>query len=128
MIVVDVNVLVHLHMPGKESAAAEALLESDSEWVAPVLWRSEFRNALAGYLRRGELTLKSACLIQHEAEVLMSEGEYDVDSLRVLELADRSACTACDCEYVALAQRLGCRLVTRDEQILQTFPEVAVSL
>lgn len=49
MIVVDSNVLAYLYLPGEYSTAAEALLEQDSDWAAPILWRSEFRNILAGY-------------------------------------------------------------------------------
>ena len=52
MIVVDSNILAYLYLPGEFTAAAEALLEREPEWAAPPLWRSEFRNLLAGYLRR----------------------------------------------------------------------------
>ena len=44
-----------------------------------------------------------------------------------LELAKRSRCTAYDCEFVALAKRLGTGLVTSDRQVLSAFPETAVS-
>ena len=128
MIVVDANVLVHLHLPGKDRAVAEALLESDPDWVAPVLWRSEFRNALATHLRRAGLTLDQALRVQGEAEDLMSGGEYDVDSDAVLRLAEGSGCSAYDCEYIALAKKLGVRLVTRDEKVLCAFPDVATAL
>lgn len=128
MIVVDVNVLVHLHLRGTSTVAAEALLESDSDWVAPVLWRSEFRNTLGTHLRCGGLTLEQALWIQDEAEDLMSGAEYDVDSATVLRLAQSSGCSAYDCEYVALARRLGTRLVTSDRQLLRTFPGVATPL
>ncbi len=43
-------------------------------------------------------------------------------------VADRSDCSAYDCEYVALAKRLGVKLVTMDRKVLRAFPEVAVSL
>jgi predicted nucleic acid-binding protein len=52
MIVVDTNVLAYLYLPGEYTAAAETLLEQDSDWAEPILWRSEFRNILARYLRR----------------------------------------------------------------------------
>ena len=51
MIVVDVNVLAYLLIPGKFTEAAEQLLAEDSAWVVPRLWRSELRNILATYLR-----------------------------------------------------------------------------
>jgi predicted nucleic acid-binding protein len=60
MIVVDSNVLAYLYLPGEFSAKADALLESDPEWAAPILWRSEFRNILAGYLRRKTISFEQA--------------------------------------------------------------------
>jgi predicted nucleic acid-binding protein len=128
VIAVDANVILGLHLPGEGTSAAKSLLQTDPDWIAPVLWRSEFRNALAKYVRRGDLTLDEALRIQAEAEGLLRGGEYDVESDTVLRLAESSGCSAYDCEYVALAQRLGCRLVTRDEKLLSAFPEVAVPL
>lgn len=52
----------------------------DAEWVAPILWRSEFRNILAGFMRRGLLTAAAAIDLQTEAEGLMAGAERDVDS------------------------------------------------
>ena len=128
MIAVDANVLVYLYRPGEHTSAAASLLEDDPHWVAPVLWRSEFRNTLATHVRRTGLTLDLALRIQGEAEDLMRGSEYDVDSDTVLRLAETSGCSAYDCEYVALAKRLGCRLVTRDEQVLRAFPDIASAL
>src|SRR5690606_40886482 len=82
MIVVDSNVIAYLYLPGECTAAAEALLERDPEWAAPVLWRSEFRNILAGYLRRDALTFEQALALQQEAESLLAGLEYEVDSDR----------------------------------------------
>jgi hypothetical protein len=39
-----------------------------------------------------------------------------------------SDCSACDCEFVALAMRLETRLVTLDKKILRAFPGRAVAL
>lgn len=128
MIVVDSNVLAYLYLPTDHTARAEALLQRDPEWVAPVLWRSEFRNILAGYMRRGVLSLEAALELQAEAESLMSGREYDVPSPRVLELVQRSDCSAYDCEFVALATQLGVQLVTRDARLLKAFPEATVRL
>ena len=128
MIVVDSNVLAYLYLPGEYSPIAEALLEHDSEWVAPVLWKSEFRNILAGHLRRNDLTFEQACSVQREAEGLLSGSEFEVDSLSVLELVRDSDCSAYDCEFIALAMRLETKLVTMDKKLLRAFPKTAVPL
>lgn len=128
MIVVDSNILAYLYLPGDFTAQAEQLLTEDSHWVAPVLWRSEFRNILAGYIRRGSLTLAQAYALQLEAEGLLNGREYEVDSLDVLELVKTSECSAYDCEFVALAKKLGVRLATMDKKLLRNFPERAFSI
>ncbi|MEZ0472909.1 type II toxin-antitoxin system VapC family toxin [Luteimonas salinilitoris] len=128
MIVVDSNVLAYLYLPGEFTVAAENLLERDPEWAAPLLWRSEFRNILAGYLRRGSLSFEQASALQSEAERLLAGLEYEVDSRSVLELVRGSDCSAYDCEFVALAERLGTKLVTMDGKILRAFPKIAVVL
>jgi predicted nucleic acid-binding protein len=128
MIVVDSNVLAYLYLPGEYTAIAEALLENEPEWAAPILWRSEFRNILAGYMRRGALTFEQACMLQLEGESLMTGLEFEVDSLGVLELVRDSDCSAYDCEFVVLAVRLETKLVTMDKKLLRAFPQHAVAL
>ena len=128
MIVVDSNVVAYLYLPGEHTAAAEQLLEREPEWAAPVLWRSEFRNILAGYLRRRMLTFEQACSLQTEAEALLAGSEFDVESQVVLELLRDSDCSAYDCEFIALAKRLETKLVTVDEKLLRAFPKHAIGL
>ncbi|MSQ20874.1 MAG: PIN domain-containing protein [Betaproteobacteria bacterium] len=128
MIVVDSNVLAYLYLPGEYTAQAEVLLERDSNWAAPILWRSEFRNILAGYMRRKTLTFEEACMVQEEAEGLLFGAEFEVDSTAVLQLVRDSRCSAYDCEFMALANQLNSKLVTVDKKLLQAFPERAVAL
>lgn len=128
MIVVDTNVLAYLYLPTEHTTRAEALFERDPDWAAPVLWRSEFRNILAGYLRRRMLDFGAALELQAEAESFMAGREYDVPSARVLELVQTSDCSAYDCEFIALAGQLGVPLVTRDARLLRSFPEATERL
>jgi predicted nucleic acid-binding protein len=128
VIVVDSNVIAYLYLPCEYTAAAEALLERDPEWGAPILWRSEFRNILAGYLRRKIISFEQANSMQREAESLLAGLEFEIDSLSVLELVRDSDCSACDCEFVALAMTLDTRLVTMDKKLLRTFPQRASAL
>jgi predicted nucleic acid-binding protein len=128
VIVVDSNILAYLYLPSDFTDQAEQLLASDPDWIAPILWRSEFRNILAGYIRRGVLTLDQAYALQVEAEGLLSGREFDVDSLDVLELVKASDCSAYDCEFVALAKKHGVKLATMDKKVLRNFPERTFSI
>ena len=128
MIVVDSNVIAYLYLPGEHTERAEALLEKDADWAAPLLWRSEFRNILAGYMRRKMLTFETARELQMEAESLLSGAEHEVDSRIVLELVRDSDCSSYDCEFVALAMSVGVKLVTEDTKLLKAFPRHTVAL
>jgi predicted nucleic acid-binding protein len=126
MIVADCNIIVHLILKGTESQKVEALLHDDPIWSAPILWRSEFRNVLAKYIRAGHITYYQALEFAEDAEYLMKGGEFEVAAASVLSLVHASACSAYDCEYVALAQELGVKLYTFDRQVLREFPDMAV--
>ena len=128
MIVVDTNILAYLYLPTDMTSSAESLLASDPQWVVPVLWRSEFRNILSGYMRRGSLSFDAVLALQAEAEALVAGAEYEVNSRAVLELVRDSDCSAYDCEVVALAKALGVKLVTADKKLLRAFRDVAVGL
>ena len=128
MIVADTNLIAYLAMPSPSTEAAERLLVREPEWVAPVLWRSEFRNVLALYLRKGLIRFEQALAIQAEMESLFQGKEYEVPSLDVLSLVNQSECSAYDCEFVALAEGLGVKLVTMDRKLAACFPETATLL
>lgn len=128
MIVVDTNILVYLHLPTKFTSAAETLLTMQQQWCAPLLWRSEFRNVLALYLRKELITLDAAVQTQQQAELLLTGNEYQVPSIDVLELVNSSDCSAYDCEYVALAKQLNIDLYTQDKKVLKAFPDIAKAL
>ena len=127
MIVVDTNVVAYLYLPGDHTAKAESLLARDEHWAAPLLWRSEFRNILAGYLRRDILAFPAAQQLQEEAEGLLAGSEYEVDSRLVLELVRDSDCSAYDHEFVALVMTLGVNLVTMDAKLRKAFPRNVVT-
>jgi len=128
VIVVDTNILAYRWLPGSRNAEADALLARDSDWCAPLLWRSEFRNILAGFMRRSALSLADAERTMGMAWKSLRGGEHAVGDAEVLALVDRSRCTAYDCEFVALALALKRPLVTDDQVILGAFPDIAISL
>lgn len=128
MIVVDTNIIASFYLPTDQTVHAEKLLAATPNWIAPILWRSEFRNVLALYMRKKMLTFDEAYAIQIEAESQFRDNEYELASHDVLTLVNTSECSAYDCEFVALAKQLNIQRVTNDNQLLKRFPDVAVSL
>lgn len=128
MIVVDTNLAVYLLLPGNDDQCADEVFTRDSRWVVPELLFSEFRNVLAGHMRRGHMNLKDAVAYATEAETVFERAPFSPASTRILELSLNSGCTAYDCEFVALAEMLNAPLVTADHQVLQAFPALAFSM
>lgn len=126
MIVVDTNILIYLLVNSDLTDLAEQVRYRDRRWLAPMLWRSEFRNVLLGYVRRDSVSLADAILLSRSAESKVESR--NVDGERVLELAGSSDCTAYDCEFVSLAERLSVPLITTDKKLLNAFPDIAVSM
>jgi len=127
VIVVDVNVVAYLLIEGEHTAACEAVWTENPVWAAPLLWRSEWRNVLAGYMRRGDLDRAGAIERIEAAEWLVAGREYLTDDALVMTLVEASTCSAYDCEYVALAQTLDVPLVTADRGLLADFSDRAIA-
>ncbi len=128
MIVVDTNIIMALLVPVERSEDAEAALQVDAEWAAPLLWRSELRNALLKMLRVEAMTLAYALAVARKAALLVGRHEYAVPDDEVLALALDSGCSAYDCEFVAVARGLAAPLVTLDRKLAQAFPDTATLL
>ena len=126
MIAVDTNIISYLFIEGEFTALSEKAFQKDHHWVAPFLWRSEFRNVLTACFRKGLLQLRDALKIVEQAEWLMRGNEFSLTSSSVLRLVTQSDCSAYDCEFVALARELRIPLITMDKKILKAFPEAAM--
>lgn len=127
MIVVDTNILSYFYLSSAYSNVVERLFKTDPDWAAPALWRSEFRNVLSFYVRKKIVELDQAIDIFEAADQLLRQNEYEVQSFKVLQLSQKSGCSAYDCEFVSLAQDLNLSLITMDKKILRSFPNIAVS-
>src|ERR1051325_11055557 len=127
MIVADTNLIVYLFITGDQTTLAQKVLDKDPYWIVPPLWQSEFRNVLAAYLRRG-MTLKQAQQIMGNALQTLEDRQVLPSSNEILELIKMSECTAYDCEFIALAKQLDIKLITADKQLLNQFPDYAISL
>lgn len=127
MIVADTNLIVYLFITGDQTTLAQDVLAKDPHWIVPPLWQSEFRNVLAGYIRRG-MKLAQAQEIMIDAMLTLENHQVTPSTEKIFELISKSDCTAYDCEFLALAQQLDILLVTADKQLLKRFPNSTMSL
>jgi len=80
------------------------------------------------YLRRGIISEKAALEVISQAEKFLKGREYMLDSEDIMKCLLKSSCTAYDCEFVALAQKLSVPLITMNKKILSEFPHSAVNI
>ena len=128
MIVTDTNIITYLLLPTSYTAVVETLFQADCHWVAPMLWKSEFRNVLGLYIRKKIISLEKARQLQEQAELIMMDNEFEVPSTQVLNLINESGCSSYDCEFVALANHFNIKLITQDKKILKEFPSTAIKV
>lgn len=126
MIVADTNLVVYAALLGERTEAAGRVRARDPGWVAPPLWRSEFRNVLVTHVRAGRLSPERAREIWEAASGLVRDVE--VDPVAALGAAFAYGLSGYDAEFVALAEGLALPLVTDDRRVRAACPEVAVSL
>ena len=72
--------------------------------------------------------LDQARALIRSAEAELVDCEREIDSAAVMNLVAASACSAYDCEFVALARQMGIPLVTEDTGLLRAFPDVAIGM
>jgi predicted nucleic acid-binding protein len=127
MIVVDNNIISGFVLPKDDfHVEAAAVRKKDPDSHAPVLYRSEFRSVARKNLLKGE---SEDLLIQAAQAARMSVTIHELNDSEVFSILKETPKTSSyDAEYVALARRMGCRLVTTGEELLKLYPLLAVSL
>jgi predicted nucleic acid-binding protein len=126
VIVADANAVAALVLPGEESELVDQLQRADSTWVAPPLILSELRSVIAKLVRTRRRTPAQGLALLDLAVEALDAVTFEPDPLRVFELVASSGCSSYDCEYVAVAEELGCPLATFDREVLRAFPAIAV--
>jgi predicted nucleic acid-binding protein len=128
VIVVDSNVIVYCWIRGARTEIAQRVRAADPGWQVPLLWRSEVRSSLAGFMRDGSISHAQARGLMRHVEQELAGAEHLPDSDVVLNVVERSRLSAYDAEFVALADALRVPLVTEDNAILRAFPAQAMTM
>ena len=127
MIVVDTNIIAYMTFETRHSAMVTLLHQKDPVWEVPSLWKSEFLSILALYSRKGLIDYQESLSALDFAERLISSREHKVSPRDVLDAVADSSCSSYDCEFLALAGKLGTKLITYDKKMQEEFPKTALS-
>ena len=127
--VFDTNVIAYALL-GVDDYASEAL---DALAAAPEIWapeslRAELVNTVWQWIRFSDTSLETGLEVLRDTEALVTRffplsGIWET----ALELAVVREHPAYDTLFVALAATTGSRIVTYDQQVIQRFPEWALS-
>ena len=122
MIVADTNLILGLAVKAATTPQADAVWQKDADWAAPPVWESEFRNGLLGMIRAGKIRLRTA--IPTFSFAVQNVQTLNISTSAVLRLAESYGLTAYDAEFAALAEWLGCKLISFDSDLIK--PGLAV--
>ncbi len=123
MIVVDVNVVAYFFINGEKTALARELLRREPDWRLPALWRHEYLNVLATFVRQGGAAIAEGQMLWRRGIELLGPREEGVEMESALVLAAEHRISAYDAQYIALARQLKTLCVTEDQRLLKAFPE-----
>ncbi|TAG11496.1 MAG: PIN domain-containing protein [Verrucomicrobia bacterium] len=118
MIVVDCTVIADFFIGNAEmQMSVQSLLEMDSEWIAPVLWRYEFGNVLLKEVRGGRMSADLMDRYLAAGEKLIFESVVDFDASKIAEMSRARDLSFYDASYVWLGQARGLPFYTRDGKL-----------
>ena len=128
MLVVDTNIIAALYIRGAYTDGVHQLRRRDDLWRTDPLAIIEFSNILATYQRARYLTAGEAQRCLAQADRLLRPHYVEVPHDAALALAIRHGVTAYDARFLAIAQRVGLRLVTEDSKLRAAAPALTQSL
>lgn len=130
-IVLDCSAALALFLDDEQPALALAVLDAlpDRDFWIPILWHSEFANALLMAQRRRRLTPARAQQILAQSARLPLQLDMDTPApARLFELASMHELTAYDATYFELAQRRGLALATLDKALAASAGGAGIAL
>ncbi len=127
-LVVDASVAVKWFVPEVHEIAAQKFIDHRYQLFAPDLLWPEFGNILWKKQTRQQISPQATRQIlidfrRHRVGIVPSEPFV----IAALEIAERIGRTVYDSLYIALAQRLGCRVVTADERLFNAVQRDRIS-
>ena len=118
-LVVDSSVALKWFVAEPDSTSALALLETGEALIAPDLLIAELCNAAWRLWRRREVTREQVSIVAARTPYLFADNApMDGLAARAAAIALNLDHPAYDCFYLALAERVDCRMVTADRRLV----------
>lgn len=129
MIVVDCTVVADFFIgDAGMQRSVQNLMEADSEWIAPVLWRYEFGHVLLKEVRAGRMSQVLMDQLLTAGEKLIVESVVDFDASAIAELSHTRNLSFYDASYVWLGQVRGLPFFTRNGKLARKCEGLAQPL
>ena len=131
MIVTDVNVIVYFMLSAGDpplSGLAKKVFAANPAVIVPSLWRHEYLNVLAKYVRGRRLDLSAAESLWRAALINFEPCERPLRQERVLEIVLEKDVAGFDAQYLALAEDFKAKVITEDKKLLKAAPEICLSM
>lgn len=128
MIVADTCLVFHLFNETDLTTSAQKVLDKDSHWLLPPLWKEEYANVIST-LARKELRPISEVIKQFDYTVNELMGcEVIVETKKALEVSIRYKISVYDAHFIVLAIDFNTLVVTEDKEILKNCPNFSLNL
>lgn len=128
MIIADTCLVFHLFNETLLTAKAQEILNKDSQWKLPVLWREEYANVISKLARKEHRDIQE--VLDHFYQTLdeLKNCEIPVDTGKALEISIEYKISVYDAHFIALAIDFDTILVTEDKEILNKCSRLALNL
>lgn len=128
MIIADTCLIFHLFNETSLTFSAQEILDKDSCWIFPPLWKEEYANVLSKLIRKEHRALDE--VVDHFNYVLeeLKPSEVIVDIRNALEISIEHKISVYDAHFIALAKDYNTILVTEDREILKNCPNISLSM
>lgn len=128
MIVADTCLVFHLFNETFLTSSAQKILNQDSNWILPPLWKEEYANILSKLARKDSRAIDE--VVDHFSNTLeeLKNCEINIDTRKALEISIEYKISVYDAHFVALARDYNIFLVTEDKEVLKKCSNIALSL
>lgn len=128
MIISDTCLIFHLFNETSLTVKAQKVLDKDSHWVLPSLWREEYASILSKLVRREKRDIDSVIAHFNYTVEELKNGEIHVETQRALKISIDYKISVYDAHFVALAIDFNVPLITEDQEVLKRCSHLALNL